>query len=302
VFKVTDRPTVKRLIVGAIVRFYGPRIRQMLEQFEPDVIIVLHPLFISDVLCELRNKSRAEWKIVSLVTDLGIAHSGWTAPSLDLAIFVAAEQIEKLRSQGCLPPDSRIMLTKAPVRGAFVNDKISMDGMLMETLGLERPYILFIPGLQPDRAIVRQVRHLSNDYQKRRIAVVGSVHLRVITKLKGISPGLMHLDNLSGAEMAATIRNAELVAGKAGPAVMAEAASVCARFIPTSEVGCQESGNALIGRSLYGIDEMPWWGEAPRKRAGQDRANPSILAYNKIASDAEMGRLLIRGAAERGGL
>jgi hypothetical protein len=69
--------------------------------------------------------------------------------------------------------------------------------------------------------------------------------------------------------MATMFRNAKLVSGKAGPAVMAEAARVGARFLPTAEVGCQEAGNALIGRAFYGVDEMPQWGEGYRKRIKQ---------------------------------
>ncbi len=139
----------------------------------------------------------------------------------------------------------------------------------MAALGVRPPYVLYIPGLQPGRAVSRQVRCLTRDYAGIRIVLVGEISRRLAVRLRSISPGMVHLSELSGFEMAAMFRNAKLVSGKAGPAVMAEAARAGARFLPTAEVGCQEAGNALIGRAVYGADEMPRWGEGYRKRIKQ---------------------------------
>lgn len=295
-FRVTDNPTAKGLITRAILRVYGPRLTRAIARIDPNVIVVVHPLFVSDVLCELRNRSGAKWKVVSFVTDLGVAHAGWAGTALDSVLFVSPEQVRKLWSQGCLPLAGRTAVTKAPVRRAFTECNRSVDEKVIEALGLEQPYALYVPGLQADRALLRQVRHLADAYQSMAIVTVGSISPRLSVRLKKISPRLVHLSRLSDFEMAAAMRSAEIVCGKAGPAVMAEAASVGAHFVPTAEVGRQEAGNASAGRALYGIDAVPWWGEV---YTGKMSGTPSRLRppeHYPVIDETEVRFLLIGGS------
>jgi UDP-N-acetylglucosamine:LPS N-acetylglucosamine transferase len=294
-FRVTDNPTAKKLITRAILRVYGQRLARTMSRIDPDVVVVVHPLFVSDVLCELRNRSGAKWKVVSFVTDLGVAHAGWTGTALDSALFVSPEQVRKLSSQGCLPLEGRTAVTKAPVRRVFTEYNRSVDEKVIETLGLEQPYILYVPGLQSARALARQVRHLTDAYQGIPIAVVGSISPRLIAGLKNINRRLIYLSSLSDFEMAAAMRNAEIVSGKAGPAVMAEAANVGTHFVPTAEVGLQEAGNAAAGKALYGTDAAPWWAEV---YSGRTNRTPSrIMASERypVIDETEALLLLIDG-------
>jgi hypothetical protein len=292
-FRVTDNPTAKGLITRAILRVYGQRLTRTIARIDPDVMVVVHPLFVSDVLCELRDRSGAKWKIVSFVTDLGVAHVGWAGTALDSLLFVSPAQVWKIGSQGCLPLSGRAAVTKAPVRRAFTEYNHSVDERVIEALGLEQPYTLYIPGLQPGRELVRQVRHLTDAYQSRAIVVVGSISPRLIVRLKNINPRLIHLPSLSDFEIAAAMRNADIVSGKAGPAVMAEAASVGARFVPTAEVGRQEAGNAAAGRALYNIDAAPWWAEVYRARICRTAFRPVAPDHCPAIDETEVRSLLI---------
>jgi UDP-N-acetylglucosamine:LPS N-acetylglucosamine transferase len=298
-FRITDNPTAKNVITRAILFFYGPRLARVIARIDPDVIVVMHPLFASDVLCKLRDRSGAGWTVVSFVTDLGVAHAGWATVALDAVFFVSPSHVQKLRSQGCLPPESRTAIIKAPVRGAFAEDNRAMDGKAIETLGLKQPYVLYVPGLQSDRALARQVRHLTDDYRGMDIILVGSISSRLVNRLMNINPRLVHLCELSGFEMAAIFRKAEMVSGKAGPTVMAEAASVGAHFVPTAEVGCQEAGNALAGRALYGINAMPWWGEINERM--RNTIAPVLItpSHHRVLSAEEVRMIIIGGSAER---
>jgi hypothetical protein len=298
-FKVTDNMAVKNAIVRVILRVYGERIASVIARIDPDVIVVLHPLFVADVLCDLRIRSGAKWRIISIVTDLGVAHAGWVATSLDSVLLVSPAPAQKLRSQGCLPPDSRVAITKAPVRMAFAGGNGSMDEKVMAALGPKLPYVLYIPGLQPNRAIVHQVRCLTDDYSGMEIVLVGVISRRLVGRLREINPGLIYLSELSGLEMAVMFRNAKLVSGKAGPTVMAEAARVGARFLPTAEVGCQEKGNALAGRALYGIDAMPQWSESRRRKSKRIASASQVPPESYRSMDeTEVCMLIIDGYAE----
>jgi Monogalactosyldiacylglycerol (MGDG) synthase len=297
-FRATDSPVAKSLVTKTIVSLYGRRIKKVLADHDPELIVVLHPLFMSDVLCELRNRTASQWKILSFVTDLGFAHSGWTSPSLDSAFFVNPRQIDKLRAQRCLPPASRIVVARAPVRDAFTEHNRLVDGKLMENLSLDPPYILYLPGLLPRRVLQRQVEHLAQDYKGIPIVVVGSVPAKTILYLTGLDCHVSHLPSLSGVEMAAAMRNAEVIVGKAGPAAMAEAASVHVRFIPTAEVGRQEMGNSLIGRSMYGADSAPLWSLTYGRNSGWNTRVQTRLADHAPLGGAEVYGLLIKSVAE----
>jgi 1,2-diacylglycerol 3-beta-galactosyltransferase len=297
-FRITDNVAVKNAIARVILRVYGGRIAKVIARIDPDVIVVLHPLFVSDVLCDLRSRSGARWRIISLVTDLGVAHAGWVATALDSVLLMSPGQAQKLRSQGCLPPESRVAITKAPVRAAFAAGNHSTDERVMAALGPKPPYVLYVPGLQPNKAIMHQVRCLTDDYRGIGIVLVGEIPRRLAGRLRKINPELIHLDKLSAFEMAVMFRNAKLVAGKAGPAVMAEGASVGAHFLPTAEVGCQEAGNALIGRALYGIDEMPQWSENRRRRSEQIASAHVPPEGYRIMNETEVRMLIIHGYEE----
>jgi hypothetical protein len=296
-FRISDSRPAKKLIVRTIVQLYGKRIGRVIEHTHPDLIIVLHPLFMSDVLCELRGRMAGKWQIVSFVTDLGIAHTGWVSASLDAAIFVHPGQIEKLRDQRCLPPETPVFVAQAPVRATFSEYDELLDHKLIGALGLKRPYLLYVPGLQPRRSLVRQMKRLTEEFKNIQFVIIGSVPAGTISCLKIINNQMLHLESLSGIEMSAVMRNAEVIAGKAGPAVMAEAASVHARFIPTAEVGRQEAGNALEGQSMYGTDPMPPWGRKERRIPREHASNRARLADYLVMDDAEVYNLL-KGMAE----
>jgi 1,2-diacylglycerol 3-beta-galactosyltransferase len=297
-FRITDNVVMTKAIARAILRVYGARLARVIASVDPDVIVVLHPLFVADVLCDLRIRYGARWRIISLVTDLGVVHAGWATAALDSVLMVSPGQVRKLRKQGCLPADTRVAVTVAPVRAAFNQVNASVDEKVMAVLDPKPPYLLYIPGLQPSRAITYQVRRLAEDYGELGIVLVGAIPRRLVGRLRKISPGLVHLSGLSGLEMAVLFRNAELAAGKTGPAVMAEAARAGARFLPTAEVGRQEEGNALIGRSLYGIEAAPPW---MKNRWGRDgRITPARVPSesHRMMGDAEVRRLIIDGLAE----
>lgn len=294
-FRITDSRIAKKLTVRAVIHLYGRRIRRVIEEADPDLIVVMHPLFMSDILCELRDQSSSKWKIVSFITDLGIAHAGWVSVSLDAAIFVCAGEIEKLRNQRCLPVETRVFVAQAPVRAPFGDCDTWLDGKIMEALGLDRPYLLYIPGLQPVRSLVRQVEHLTSEFKDMQFVVVGSVPTKAISYLRRINSKALHLESLSSVDMSAAMRNAEIVAGKAGPAVMAEAARVHVRFIPTAEVGRQEVGNVLVGRLMYGTDPLPSWGRTARQDAKEIATVQARLGDRIIMGDAEVYSLLMNG-------
>jgi hypothetical protein len=274
-FTFSDRASVKQAVARIIVSVYGRRIERAIARLDPDLILVLHPLFFADVFTLMRKRSHSRWKVASLVTDLGNAHSGWACPWLDLAFFVSPEQIENLRAKGCLGQDTKVFLTRAPVRSPFKESVGPLDIIRLSAFGIDRPYVLYIPGLMPRRVVAFQLDRLVQEYVNLQIVVAGPGPRQSLSRRKDAGHRILYMPMLSANEMAIVMRNAHLVSGKAGPAVMAESASTRTIFLPTAEVGRQEVGNCHMGRILYGVKLPPSWSWMSAKRPELPKSFPT---------------------------
>ena len=97
-------------------RMSKARVRRVFEQFQPDLIISVHPLMqLVSMLVMAELPQRIPF--VTVVTDLSTAHPLWFNPEVD-ACYVASEYSYELAQRAGLKP-GQIYLFGLPIRPAF---------------------------------------------------------------------------------------------------------------------------------------------------------------------------------------
>ncbi|CAM9861951.1 unnamed protein product [Ectocarpus sp. 4 AP-2014] len=110
--------------------------RSVLEEYEPDLVVSVHPLCQEVPLRVMKKMAGGEREIpfVTVVTDLGGAHPTWFHRDVD-ACFVPSDRLAVLARNCGLSPD-KIRLHGLPIRPGFWGEQ-SAKADLQEKLGLK---------------------------------------------------------------------------------------------------------------------------------------------------------------------
>src|SRR6202163_4050191 len=104
-----------------IVRFceplYRERLREVFTQYQPDVIVSVHPLLNHAALRARADAGMQQVPIVTVITDLGRVHEGWLLPEADLTVVPAREVYQRAIERG-VPPE-RLRLLGHPIHPRF---------------------------------------------------------------------------------------------------------------------------------------------------------------------------------------
>jgi 1,2-diacylglycerol 3-beta-galactosyltransferase len=106
-------------------RMSGKKIQQRIEEFNPDVVVSVHPTMNRSPQIAARQISKKQGRhipFVTVVTDLGSAHSMWFQPDVD-KLYVASERLQKMAKKKGGTPDENIVLTGLPIRQDFADQK-----------------------------------------------------------------------------------------------------------------------------------------------------------------------------------
>ena len=110
-------------------------------QYNPDVIVSVHPLLNHAALRARADAGMDHVPIVTVITDLGRVHEGWLLPEADLTIVPAREVYKRAIERGV--PPSRLRLIGHPIHPKF-EDVSATKSEIRNKLGL--------PQEQTDRA------------------------------------------------------------------------------------------------------------------------------------------------------
>ena len=95
-----------------IVRFceplYRERLKDVFTQYNPDVIVSVHPLLNHAALRARTDAGMDHVPIVTVITDLGRVHEGWLLPEADLTIVPAREVYARAIERGVPPEPSAL--------------------------------------------------------------------------------------------------------------------------------------------------------------------------------------------------
>ncbi|GEN36766.1 MGDG synthase family glycosyltransferase [Aneurinibacillus danicus] len=97
-----------------IYHLFHRRIKMLVEQECPDLVICTHP-FISSSISRLKRMGYT-WTLCTVITDFHV-HGGWVHPEVDVYLVWSKEAREQLLHMGI--PEGRIIITGLPIRENF---------------------------------------------------------------------------------------------------------------------------------------------------------------------------------------
>lgn len=126
------------------------KIRRQMEEYDPDVIISVHPTMNTLPMRISRKISKKRGKYVpyfTVVTDFGSGHCTWFTRSVD-KMYIASDRIRKLARRRGLIPNNKLVMSGLPIRHDFalqaenMGERHSENGKqyrekMKETLGLD---------------------------------------------------------------------------------------------------------------------------------------------------------------------
>ncbi|CEM14063.1 unnamed protein product [Vitrella brassicaformis CCMP3155] len=127
----------------------GSRFRQLIESYNPDLIVSVHPLcqhVMLRVLQDIRQMRNRNIPFVTVVTDLGGAHPSWFHPGVDLC-FVPSQPVREIALQEGIKPD-QMRQYGLPIRRGFWQQEKRPKGEIRDKLGLTKgvPTCLVVGG------------------------------------------------------------------------------------------------------------------------------------------------------------
>ena len=257
-----NRPavTAMHLVFGrGVLGILAAKIRET----RPDVVVSVHPL-LNEVAWTALNRAGVGAPLVTVVTDLVDLHRGWLFRRADMIVVPTQDAVDACRRRHV--PADRVRLLGLPVDPRFRPAEPGEQGQIRRRMGLEvdRFTILVSGGGEGSGRLLQQIRRLAwnpnpwqvvavcgrNERLRRRL---GRVRFRTPTLVLGF------VDN-----MPELMRAADLVVGKAGPGVIAEAMASQVPIVLTGYLPGQETGNvayvtrAGAGRYAPTPDELLW--------------------------------------------
>lgn len=241
-----DNPRVLRSIQSLrdlINRFNSVKLRQLLWDFEPDVVVCTQA-FPCGMVADFKKHHGLKAALVGVVTDF-VAHSYWLYDNVDSFVVAHAETRDRLVHNGVLP--EKVHDFGIPIDPAFA---VAPDGKgMLEKVGLRgrEPVVLVMgggQGLGPLRRLVERLGHMA-DLPLQLIVVTGTNrrllrHLeRAARKFRNPAAILGHVDNVHE-----LMGIADLVLTKAGGLTTAEALARSLPMLLLRPLPGQEAKNA----------------------------------------------------------
>ena len=299
---------------AAIRAVFGPGVRNsvldLLNLYEPDVVLSVHPL-LNHISHQAIRKSGRPCALMTVITDLVDFHRGWTFSQADLVI-APTEQARRVAIRRRVPPD-RIKLLGLPVDLRFRPPAPGEKQAMRRRFGLDesRFTILVMGGAAGAGSMLKQVSMLAWERQQWQVVAVCGRNEKLrgrLARLHFATPTLVlgFVDY-----MPELMRACDVTVTKAGPGAIAEALATGLPLIITGFLPGQESPNVdYVVRSGVGkfspkaddlLEEIrvlaeggPTWREMSRKAAelahpyaSSDIARECLLLADRYRASAQ---------------
>ncbi len=232
----------------ALVRFceplYRERLRNLFIDYQPDVIISVHPLLNHAALRARDDAHMQHVPVVTVITDLGKVHESWLVADADAVVVPAREVYQRALSRGVSP--ARLRLLGHPIHPKF-DDVTGSKQELRASLGLPAgaPIVMLMAGGEGGGKLLSTTLALARARLPIHLVVVcgRNEHLeQKLTELSRTLPTPMHvrgfIDNVPE-----YFRAVDLLVTKAGPGTLAEANAAQLPVVVYDYVPGQERGN-----------------------------------------------------------
>ena len=291
-YRATDSRRAAGLTHRAVGWLAGRAVMEAVAACRPAVIVSFHPL-TGQAAIQARDAIAPATPVVTLITDLGSPHASWTWPSADRIIAASAVGV--------------------PVGSQFLADSPgpAQRAGLRRRLGHPRTEFLVVlaGGAEGVGRLARQATAIANRHPDVDVAVICGRNRRLRRRLDRRSArygGRLSVHGLVS-DMGDWLRGADVVATKAGPTTIAEAACCGTAIAVTGHLPGQERGNigvvteagagAYWPRTSQLADGIAWLREDPAAlvsmRAGAARLARPEAADKVAALLAELASYLV---------
>ena len=233
-----------RTIVKVCEPLYRERLKDVFHQYDPDVIVSVHPLLNHAALRARTDARMAHVPIVTVITDLGRVHEGWLLPEADLTIVPAREGYRRAIERG-VPPE-RLRLCGHPIHPKF-EDVSATQSELRTKLELPQntTVVLLMAGGEGGGKLLPTTLALAKARLPMHLVVVTGRNAALRSRLEELAPSLPTPMSVLGFrnDIPELMRACDLLVTKAGPGTLAEASVAQVPVVVYDYVPGQERGN-----------------------------------------------------------
>ncbi len=267
----------------ALVRFceplYRERLRDLFLNYQPDVIVSVHPLLNHAALRARADAKMQHIPIITVITDLGKVHESWLTPEADAVVVPAREVYERAISRGVLPV--RLRMLGQPIHPKF-DDVVGSKEELRAQLGLPRNKFvtLLMAGGEGGGKLMTTTIAVAKAKLPMHLVVVCGRNETLRAKLEDFAATMPVPMTVMGFtdKIPELMHAADLLVTKAGPGTLAEANAAQLPVVVYDYVPGQERGNVEFVRH-NGIGEVAIHSTAEVVRALERLvSNESLLA------------------------
>ncbi len=244
-WKTGERQIIASPLMTLAARWAAPSIRRVLQTYEPDLIISVHPLVQEMTLYALNQEGRQRPYVI-VVTDLSTAHPLWFHPDARLC-FVASEEARRRALRAGMRPE-QLRQFGLPIRPAFAETPRART-VLRRELGMdpELPAALLLGGGEGIGPVARIARCVAEGLHGQgtpigQLVIVCGRNRILLTRLKNRRWPVPTIVNGFVHNMSDWMAACDCVITKAGPGTIAEAMIrglpvILSGFIPGQEEG-----------------------------------------------------------------
>jgi 1,2-diacylglycerol 3-beta-galactosyltransferase len=233
----------------ALVRFceplYRERLRDLFIDYQPDVIVSIHPLLNHAALRARDDANMHHVPVVTVITDLGKVHESWLVPEADAVVVPAREVYARALSRGV--PPARLRMLGHPIHPKF-DDVTGSKAELRAQLALPEdgtPVVMLMAGGEGGGKLLSTALALARARLPIELVVVCGRNEPLEQKLRELAPTLptpMHVLGFTD-KIPEYFRAVDLLVTKAGPGTLAEANAAQLPVVVYDFVPGQERGN-----------------------------------------------------------
>jgi 1,2-diacylglycerol 3-beta-galactosyltransferase len=234
------------MAVRGLYRLAGRRLRRLCHNVAPDLVVVTHPLLITDLIAQARRDLQAEFRIVTVVPDPVNPHASWASADVDKCFVVSGPAGRRIADLGVSV--DRISTVSFPIAPAFLRPTDKRSARAAFGLPATGPPLVLIAGGGAGSGAMRMAISVA------RTAVPGATIMVAPGRNSAVrraaeSSGDLLLPTGPGSLYHAMCA-ADLLISKAGPSTIFEAAAIGVPLLLTCEVGRQEQGNIRLAEEL----------------------------------------------------
>jgi processive 1,2-diacylglycerol beta-glucosyltransferase len=247
-FRITDNYWFTWLVSKAIYRIAKRRIKNVLLDKFPDVVVVTAP-FIGQIAAKAKEDLHLNFLIMNVVSDLVRPHASWICREA-YATAICSLQAENRLVRGGLR-QGIIFKTNLPVHSSFFKYDLSKENH-RSGLAIRRDLftILLSGGSLGSGPIFSAAKILAASFPEAQLLIVSGTNRRLYKSLLSFFGSDRYWIREFVKDMAVPLGASDVVVCKGGPSSIMEAAAVGRPVVVLAEVGLQEKGNGKFAQDI----------------------------------------------------